>query len=96
MVSGPGVCEPDGSRWFSNAVLVGSDPKAFASVLCRLHADRRRLSLMGREAAAFSAERYDIDLLARNYERLYARLLGERGAPPGNSAVASRANDMAN
>lgn len=76
MVTGPGVREESGGEWFANAVLVEPDPRAFASVLARFQVDRSRLNTMGREAARFAVGRYSLELLARNYERIYGPFLG--------------------
>jgi glycosyltransferase involved in cell wall biosynthesis len=92
MVTGTGVREPSGGEWFDNAVLVEPDAQVFASVLCQMQRDRHRLDLMGRESAVFAASRYNPGQLARNYERLYAGLLGN-GMKAEEQAVVAPANE---
>lgn len=88
MVAGSGVREPAGGQWFGNAVLVEPDARAFTSVLCQMQRDPCRLDLMGREAALFAARHYTLELLANNYDRIYASLLVNE---PGMASAATSA-----
>jgi glycosyltransferase involved in cell wall biosynthesis len=92
MVTGAGTREPAGGEWFANGVLVEPNARIFASVLCQMQRDRRRLNLMGREAAVFALGRFNLGELARNYERLYAGLLG-KGVKAEEPAVVARVNE---
>jgi hypothetical protein len=94
MVAGSGAREPAGGQWFDNAVLVEPDAGVFASVLCEMNRERRRLDLMGREAALFAARHYSVEQLAHRYDRFYRRVLGNDPRTE-DTIVVDRANDIA-
>ena len=84
MVSGPVVLEARGCRWYSNAVLAEPDPKAFADALSRFAEHPMLLERMGQEASHFACARHNLASVARNYDRLYSRLLADRLDLPGS------------